>query len=64
MNQEDYPDTIEVEPEIASLFHGFKEEYEKFSGEEETVDGYMMRLLELESDQIDNYLLIEDFEVE
>lgn len=56
-------ETIEVDPEAAELFHDYKEEYEKFSGEDKTDTGYLLRLLNHDADRMVNFVKIKEFDL-
>lgn len=56
-------ETIEVHSDAAELFHEYKELYEKFSGEEKTNTGYLLRLIKQDEQKMDNYLKITEFEL-
>lgn len=56
-------ETIEVSPEVAKLFHEYKELYEKHSGEEVTNNRYLLRLINHDEQKMRNYLKVREFDL-
>lgn len=46
-----------------NCFSIFKQKFETFSGEEKSVDGYLLRLLRQDAQKMENYVRITEFEL-